>query len=398
MALTEDDIQPQMTRRRPGQSALTTPRDEKDRVEIQSGTEFGITLGTPIALIVRNQDQRPHDYGNSTMDLYPRPSHADWTYLEKYGVKASSGGGRSSARETIGRVAASAIAEKYLTLAHGIEITAFVSSVGNVHLFPPTAIHPSASTNPAFLSLIETVTRAKVDEFVPVRCPDAKAAAQMETVIADFRDRKDSIGGTVTCVIRNVPSGLGEPCFDKMEAMLAHAMLSIPASKGFEIGSGFGGCEVPGSIHNDPFILATEVPPTETGASKNGLPRPKLTTKTNNSGGIQGGITNGAPIYFRVAFKPPATIGQAQQTATYDGEEDGTLEAKGRHDPCVVPRAVPIVEAMAALVVIDSLMAQQARQTSRSLLPPLKNVLPSKMTTVGGEELKKEVNGANGIK
>jgi chorismate synthase len=396
MELTEEDIQPQMTRRRPGQSALTTPRDEKDRVEIQSGTEFGITLGTPIGIIVRNQDQRPHDYGNSTMDLYPRPSHADWTYLEKYGVKASSGGGRSSARETIGRVAASAIAEKYLKLAHGIEITAFVSSVGNVHLFPPTAIHPSASTNPAFLSLIETVTRAKVDEFVPVRCPDAKAAAQMETVIADFRDRKDSIGGTVTCVIRNVPSGLGEPCFDKMEAMLAHAMLSIPASKGFEIGSGFGGCEVPGSTHNDPFILATKVPPTGTGASKNGLPRPKLATKTNNSGGIQGGITNGAPIYFRVAFKPPATIGQAQQTATYEGEENGILEAKGRHDPCVVPRAVPIVEAMAALVIIDSLMAQQARQTSRSLLPPLKNVLPSEKTTVGGEEPKKEINGANG--
>ncbi|KAL2073939.1 hypothetical protein VTL71DRAFT_11265 [Oculimacula yallundae] len=386
MELTEDDIQPQMTRRRPGQSALTTPRNEMDMVEIQSGTEFGITLGTPIAMIVRNKDQRPKDYGNSTMDLYPRPSHADWTYLEKYGVKASSGGGRSSARETIGRVAASAIAEKYLKLAHGIEIVAFVTSVGGKHMFPATVEHPTPSTNPAFLSLIETITREKVDEYVPVRCPDTTAAKVMADHIAEFRDREDSIGGTVTCVIRNVPSGLGEPCFDKMEAMLAHAMLSIPASKGFEIGSGFGGCEVPGSKHNDAFVLAPVVPPMETGASKNGVPRPKLTTKTNNSGGIQGGITNGAPIYFRVAFKPPATIGKAQNTATYDGDEGGVLEAKGRHDPCVVPRAVPIVEAMAALVIVDSLMAQQSRQVTRSLLPPLKqNVLATK-PVVGGEE------------
>jgi chorismate synthase len=398
MELTEADIQPQMTRRRPGQSALTTPRNEKDRVEIQSGTEFGITLGTPIGLLVKNEDQRPKDYGNSTMDLYPRPSHADWTYLEKYGVKASSGGGRSSARETIGRVAAGAIAEKYLKLAHGIEIVAFVSSVGAIHMFPPTATHPTPSTNPAFLSLIQTVTREKVDEFVPVRCPDATLSEKMAEYIAGFRDRKDSIGGQVTCVIRNVPSGLGEPVFDKMEAMIAHAMLSIPATKGFEIGSGFGGCEVPGSVHNDPFILAPEVPPMETGASKNGIPRPKLTTKTNNSGGIQGGITNGAPIYFAVAFKPPATIGQAQQTATYGGEENGILEAKGRHDPCVVPRAVPIVEAMAALVIIDALIAQQARQVTRSLLPPLKQTIPARQTMVGGDDAAAKqaavVNGA----
>ncbi|EPE34825.1 Chorismate synthase, AroC [Glarea lozoyensis ATCC 20868] len=376
MELTEEDIQPQMTRRRPGQSALTTPRNEMDTVEIQSGTEFGITLGTPIAMVVRNKDQRPKDYGNSTMDMYPRPSHADWTYLEKYGVKASSGGGRSSARETIGRVAASAIAEKYLKLSHGIEIVAWTSSVGGIHMFPPTATHPTPSTNPAFLSLIDTITREKVDEFVPVRCPDQAASDRMAEEIAAFRDKSDSIGGTVTCVIRNVPSGLGEPCFDKIEAMLAHAMLSIPASKGFEIGSGFGGCEVPGSIHNDPFILAPEVPPLETGATRNGIPRPRLTTKTNNSGGIQGGITNGAHIYFKVGFKPPATIGQAQNTATYDGDASGTLEAKGRHDPCVVPRAVPIVEAMAALVVVDALMAQQSRQVSRSMLPPLKTNKP----------------------
>lgn len=398
MELTGADIQPQLTRRRPGQSALTTPRDEKDRAEIQSGTEFGVTLGTPIAIIIRNEDQRPKDYGNSTMDLYPRPSHADWTYLEKYGVKASSGGGRSSARETIGRVAAGAIAEKYLRLAHGIEIVAFVSSVGAIHMFPPTATHPTPASNPAFLRLIEKITREKVDEFVPVRCPDATSSEKMAEYIADFRDRNDSIGGQVTCVIRNVPSGLGEPVFDKMEAMLAHAMLSIPATKGFEVGSGFGGCEVPGSIHNDPFILAPEVPPMETGASKNGIPRPKLTTKTNNSGGIQGGITNGAPIYFTVAFKPPATIGQAQQTATYGGEEGGILEAKGRHDPCVVPRAVPIVEAMAAMVIIDALMAQQARQSTRRLLPPLKQTIPPRETAVGGDdESAVQTIGVNGV-
>ncbi|CAI7671954.1 hypothetical protein PENPOL_c004G04546 [Penicillium polonicum] len=368
LELTEADIQPQMTRRRPGQSALTTPRDEKDRVEIQSGTEFGITLGTPIAMVVRNEDQRPKDYGNSTMDLYPRPSHADFTYLEKYGVKASSGGGRSSARETIGRVAAGAIAEKFLSLAHNIEIVAFVSSVGNEHLFPPTPEHPSPSTNPEFLKLIETIDRQTVDSFAPIRCPETAAAERMTKVIEKFRDNHDSIGGTVTCVIRNVPVGLGEPCFDKLEAKLGHAMLSIPATKGFEIGSGFGGCEVPGSIHNDPFIVD------QTADS------PRLTTKTNNSGGIQGGISNGASIYFRVAFKPAATIGQAQTTTTYDGEE-GVLEAKGRHDPCVTPRAVPIVEAMSSLVVMDALMAQYAREGAKNLLPRKPQTIPTHPAT-----------------
>ncbi|KAL4868815.1 hypothetical protein BDV12DRAFT_169093 [Aspergillus spectabilis] len=376
MELTEDDIQPQMTRRRPGQSALTTPRDEKDRVEIQSGTEFGVTLGTPIGMVVRNEDQRPKDYGNKTMDMYPRPSHADFTYLEKYGVKASSGGGRSSARETIGRVAAGAIAEKYLRLSHGVEIIAFTSSVGNEHLFPPTAEHPSPSTNPAFLELIEKIDRNTVDAFAPTRCPNEKAAARMTKVIEHFRDNSDSIGGTVTCVIRNVPVGLGEPCFDKLEAQLAHAMLSIPATKGFEIGSGFAGCEVPGSIHNDPFV-ASEVA-TQLGGIN--TTKQRLVTKTNNSGGIQGGISNGASIYFRVAFKPAATIGQAQQTATYDFG-DGVLEAKGRHDPCVVPRAVPIVEAMSALVVIDSLLAQYARESAKTLLPPLPKTIPTRPTT-----------------
>lgn len=382
MELTEDDIQPQMTRRRPGQSAITTPRNEKDRVLIQSGTEFGVTLGTPIGMMVMNEDQRPKDYGNKTMDLYPRPSHADWTYLEKYGVKASSGGGRSSARETIGRVAAGAIAEKYLRLAYGVEIVAFVSSVGSVHHFPPSAEHPTTSTNPEYLKLLQTIDRKTVDKFLPVRCPDEAVSKKMEECIGGFKERDDSIGGTVTCVIRNAPSGLGEPCFDKLEAMLAHAMLSIPATKGFEIGSGFGGCEVPGSIHNDPFVRAPETP--APGVPDNGYPRPKLTTKTNFSGGIQGGISNGAPIYFRVGFKPPATISQPQTTATYDGESEGVLAAKGRHDPCVVPRAVPIVEAMAALVMMDAVMAQQARHTAKSLLPPLKQTINHPERPQGG--------------
>jgi chorismate synthase len=371
MALTEADIQPQMTRRRPGQSALTTPRDEKDQVQIQSGTEFGVTLGTPIAMIVLNENQRPKDYGNNTMDKFPRPSHADFTYQEKYGIKASSGGGRSSARETIGRVAAGAIAEKYLAEAYGVEIVAFVSSVGPEHLFPPTAEHPTAATNPVFQDLINTITRAEVDTYLPVRCPNAEASTRMAELIAKYRDAQDSIGGTVTCVIRNVPVGIGEPCFDKLEAQLAHAMLSIPATKGFEIGSGFGGSEIPGSIHNDPFTKAPAVPPSAEGLRRPASELPKLVTKTNNSGGIQGGISNGAPIYFRVAFKPPATIGQAQATATYDGE-DSTLNARGRHDPNVVPRAVPIVEAMAALAVMDAVLTQEGRTAARLRIQPLK--------------------------
>ncbi|KHJ32392.1 putative chorismate synthase [Erysiphe necator] len=368
MKLTEEDIQPQVSRRRPGQSQLTTPRNEFDIVQIQSGTEFGVTLGTPIAMIVRNRDQRPKDYGNSTMDLYPRPSHADLTYLEKYGIKASSGGGRSSARETIGRVAAGAIAEKFLKLSHGIEIVAFVSSVGDINLFPPSTEHPYPSLNPLFLSLLNSITRDEVDQFANVRCPDAIMSEKMANEIVKFRDAHDSIGGVVTCVIRNVPSGLGEPVFDKIEAMLAHAMLSIPASKGFEFGSGFDGCKIPGSKHNDAWIQKP-MSKDNSEASSNGFTPSKLETKSNNSGGVQGGITNGAPIYFKVAFKPPATIGKPQETATYNGVE-GVLEAKGRHDPCVVPRAVPIVEAMAALVLMDSLMIQQSRQISKNILQP----------------------------
>ncbi|KAM0351575.1 hypothetical protein ACHAPU_002583 [Fusarium lateritium] len=362
LGLTEADIQPQLNRRRPGQSAITTPRNEKDRVTIHSGTEDGVTLGTPILLTVPNEDQRPKDYGNKTMDLFPRPSHADWTYLEKYGVKASSGGGRSSARETIARVAAGAVAEKWLKEAYGIEIIAFVTSVGNIKLFGDS---DSMSSDPAFLSLAETITREEVDENLPVRCPDDAAGRAMEQRIAELRDAHDSTGGTVTCVIRNAPSGLGEPCFDKLQATLAHAMMSIPAVKAFELGSGFQGAEMTGSKHNDSFVPA---PALDAAAAKTGIPRSKLQTKTNHSGGIQGGISNGMPIFFKVGFKPPATISQDQTTALYDGSGEGVLSAKGRHDPCVVPRAVPIVEGMAALVIADAIMAQHARQMANDVM------------------------------
>lgn len=344
MSLTEDDIQPQLSRRRPGQSKLSTPRNEKDKVEIQSGTEFGKTLGTPIGMIVKNEDQRPHDY--SDMDNYPRPSHADFTYLEKYGIKASSGGGRSSARETIGRVAAGAIAEKFLKQLSNVEIVAFVTQIGTIKM-------DRNPLDPKFQHILNTITREKVDAAGPIRCPDASVAGDMVHEIEKYRGEKDSIGGVVTCVIRNVPTGLGEPCFDKLEALLAHAMLSIPASKGFEIGSGFAGVEVPGSKHNDPFFYDED--------SK------KLRTKTNNSGGIQGGISNGENIYFSVPFKSAATISQEQPTATYDGK-DGVLAAKGRHDPSVTPRAVPIVEAMAALVLADAVLLQKSREFTQSIV------------------------------
>eukprot|EP00041_Stephanoeca_diplocostata_P022630 m.541868 g.541868 ORF g.541868 m.541868 type:complete len:436 (+) comp22113_c1_seq6:40-1347(+) len=312
LELTEDDIQPQLTRRRPGQSKLSTPRDEKDRVKIMSGTEFGKTLGTPIGLMVHNKDQRPGDYGS--VQKNPRPSHADYTYNVKYGIHASSGGGRSSARETIGRVAAGAIAEKWLKQRFGVEIVAWVSSVGEETLADDEVD-------------MDTVTRGQVDATLPVRCASEAAVERFSKVIAAARDDHDSVGGTITCVCRGLPTGLGEPCFDKMEAKLAHAMLSIPATKGFEIGSGFDGTKCRGSAHNDMFVKKGD----------------KLGTSTNRSGGIQGGITNGEPIYFRVAFKPPATIGKTQETATYDGEAS-VLAAKGRHDPCVVTRAISIVE------------------------------------------------------
>ncbi|KAM0755095.1 chorismate synthase [Meredithblackwellia eburnea MCA 4105] len=359
MPLVASDIQTQLTRRRPGQSALTTPRNEADEVHLQSGIESNVTLGTPIGLLVKNKDQRPHDYTET--DLYPRPSHADWTYLLKYGVKASSGGGRSSARETIGRVAAGAIAEKYLKLAYGVEIVAFVSSVGSIHM--PTSKTDDGDVDEEYLTFLDGITRETVDKN-NIRCPHVESAKLMEERILKSSEAKDSIGGTVTCVIKRSPVGLGEPVFDKLEAVLAHAMLSIPATKGFEIGSGFKGTELPGSIHNDPFVKK---------------PDGTLGTKTNRSGGIQGGISNGENIYFKVAFKSPATISQAQETSQYNGEK-GVLAARGRHDPCVVPRAVPIVEAMAALVIMDAVLIQNSRKAASALLPPLAEPLPPSMS------------------
>lgn len=344
MELSESDIQPQLSRRRPGQSKLSTPRNEKDQVHIQSGTENGLTLGSPIGMLVQNEDHRPNDY--SETDLYPRPSHADWTYIQKYGVKSSSGGGRSSARETIGRVAAGAIAEKILTKANNVEIVAFVSSIGEIAM-------DRNPLNPKFQNILNTITRDEIDETGPIRCPDETVRDEMVKVIEKYRDSKDSIGGVVTCVIRNSPIGLGEPCFDKLEATLAHAMLSLPATKGFEFGSGFIGTTIPGSKHNDAFIYDEE--------------SSRLKTKTNNSGGIQGGISNGENIYFSVAFKSAATISQEQETVTYDGKS-GVLAARGRHDPSVTPRAVPIVEAMAALVLVDQLLIQKSREFGHSIV------------------------------
>ena len=329
LALTEADIQPQLDRRRPGQSTLATERNEADRVTIFSGVENGLTLGTPIGLIVANKDQKPSDYKH-LRDI-PRPSHADYTYQSKYGIRAASGGGRASARETIGRVAAGAIAEKWLMERYGTEIVAWVESVGDIEA-------PGIDTN--------GIRRQDVEQN-PVRCPHRETAADMAAAIGRARDASDSLGGIVRCVCRQVPRGLGEPVFDKTEAALARAMLSIPATKGFEIGSGFAGTRLPGSAHNDMFV------------KKGG----QLGTATNNSGGVQGGVTNGEPIVFRVAFKPPATIGKPQNTVDFDGNPV-VLEAKGRHDPCVVMRAVPIVETMAALVLADLALIQQTRQGS----------------------------------
>jgi chorismate synthase len=326
MELSEADLQTQLTRRRPGQSSVNTPRDEKDRVSILSGVENGRTLGTPIGLFVPNQDQRPGDYGE--MQQIPRPSHADFTYQNKYGIRASSGGGRSSARETIGRVAAGAIAEKWLRETYGVEIVAWVSSCGEIE---------AREVDPDIL------TREQVDQNI-IRCPDPEAAERMIERVMALREEGDSIGGVLNAVVRNAPVGLGEPVFDKLEAKLAQAMLSIPATKGFEIGSGFAGARMKGSEHNDPFVWKGS----------------RLGTSTNHSGGIQGGISNGEPILFRVAIKPPATISKAQPTADFSGQ-DTVLEAKGRHDPFVVNRAVPIVETMTAMVLMDMALMQRSR-------------------------------------
>lgn len=326
LELSVDDLQAQLDRRRPGQGKLTSDRRESDQVEILSGLADGLTLGSPIALVVRNRDARPADY--TVHQDIPRPSHADWTTLEKYGIKSSSGGGRASARETWARVAGGCIAEKWLTAEFGVEIVAWVQSVGEA--------------GPANVDVLN-VTRDQVD-LSEIRCGDPKVAGAMTDAVMAARQDSDSIGGVISCVCRGVPVGWGEPVFDKLEALLGAAMLSIPAVKGFEIGSGFAGSRMRGSDHNDPFVKKGQ----------------GLGTITNRSGGIQGGISNGEPIVFRVAFKPPATIGIAQQTADYSGG-DAVLEAGGRHDPCVVPRAVPIVEAMAALVLADLAMIQRTR-------------------------------------
>ena len=326
IALQEEDVQAQLDRRRPGQSHLTTDRGEADKVAILSGVEHGKTLGVPIALFVVNKDQRPGDY--QSLRTVPRPSHADYTYQVKYGIRSSSGGGRASARETIARVAAGTVAEKMIRQLAGIDIVAWVSSVGPLDA-------------PAFDWA--DINRSDVDGHA-VRCPHQETAEAMAEIIMEAKDQGNSLGGMITCVCRNVPAGLGEPVFDKMEALLAHAMLSIPATKGFEIGSGFAGTRMRGSEHNDPFVL------------KEG----RLGTATNNSGGVQGGITNGEPIVFRVAFKPVATIGLEQETVDFDGNPT-MLKARGRHDPCVLPRAVPIVESMAALVLGDMLLQQKMR-------------------------------------
>lgn len=325
LPITPEEVQVELDRRRPGQSRLTTPRAETDQVEFLSGVFEGQTLGTPLAMLVRNKDARPTAYTHMR-DIY-RPSHADYTYEAKYGIRAWHGGGRASARETIGRVAAGAVARKLLFQVARTEVLAWVDSVHSV----------DADVD------ADTVTRDSV-EASATRCPDPVAAAAMVEAIDRARREQDSLGGTVCCIVRNVPAGLGEPVFDKLDADLAGAMLSIPATKGFEIGSGFAGTRLRGSEHNDPFEPGPD-----------GRPR----TTTNRSGGVQGGITNGEDIYFRVAFKPTATISKPQQTVNRDNEAV-TLEAQGRHDPCVLPRAVPIVEAMTCLVLADHLLRQRA--------------------------------------
>ena len=328
LELDLEAIQADLDRRRPGQSHITTPRKEADQVEVLSGLLDGsTTLGTPIAMLVRNKDQRPGDYKDMAMAF--RPSHADATYQVKYGIQARSGGGRASARETIGRVAAGAIAKQLLRKAGGTEVLAWVK---RIHTIEANGIDPTA------------VSLEQVEANI-VRCPDAPVAAQMiERIEAIGRDG-DSCGGVIECVVRNPAMGLGMPVFDKLEADLAKAVMSLPATKGFEIGSGFGGTLLKGSEHNDAFL------PTDDG---------RLQTATNNSGGIQGGISNGEPIVIRVAFKPTATIRKEQQTVDSEGNAT-TLAGKGRHDPCVLPRAVPMVEAMVALVLADHLLRQQGQ-------------------------------------
>ncbi len=335
LALEPSDLQVDLDRRRPGQSRLVTQRQESDTAEILSGTFAGYTTGTPIAVLVRNADARAGAYEH-LRDVY-RPSHADYTYDTKYGFRNWAGGGRASARETVARVAAGAIARKLLAEAVGVEVLAWVRSVHSIE----------ADIDRCTVSLPDV-------EADPTRCPDPAAAALMTEAIKAARNDGDSLGGIVECVCRNVPAGLGEPVFDKLEAALAGAVLSLPAAKGFEIGSGFAGTRLTGLSHNDPFVLSDDEG------------QRVIRTASNHSGGVQGGITNGEDIVFRVAFKPTSTIASPQQTVTRAAEST-TLAARGRHDPCVLPRAVPMVEAMALLVLADHWLRQQATD----VLPPL---------------------------
>jgi len=321
--IDEDFIQHELDRRRPGQSKIVTQRKEADTVQLLSGVFEGKSTGMPIGMIIMNSDARSHDYSHIA-DKF-RPSHADYTFQAKYGTRDYRGGGRSSARETAARVAAGAIAKLFLQ-AHGISVFAYVSQVGNLQL--------SKSYEDIDLGLIESN---------PVRCPDPALAAEMETLIKAVRKDGDTIGGVVSAVVFGCPPGLGEPVFDKLHADLAKAVLSINACKGFEYGSGFAGVTMRGSEHNDAFYQDGGV----------------VKTRTNHSGGIQGGISNGMPIYFRAAFKPVATIVQDQESVNEAGEAV-TVAGKGRHDPCVLPRAVPIVEAMTALVLADHLLRQRS--------------------------------------
>lgn len=324
--LNPGQIQIDLDRRRPGQSKITTPRKEADRCEILSGVFGGKTTGTPISVLVRNEDARPEAYRE--METLYRPSHADYTYQAKYGIRNHEGGGRSSARETIGRVAGAAVAKQvFKKMAPKLEVVAYVRQVHKL----------VAKVEPSRVSFKEVESNI-------VRWPDAKDAQRVIRLIERMRAEGDSVGGVVECVIRNCPVGLGEPVFDRLEADLAKAMLSLPATKGFEIGSGFSCATLKGSEHNDPFVM------------KGG----RVRTLSNRSGGVQGGISNGEDIFFRVAFKPVATITRAQKTVSVSGRSD-ELKARGRHDPCVLPRAVPMVEAMAHLVLMDHFLRHRAQ-------------------------------------
>lgn len=326
LEISADDIQKELDRRKPGQSDITSPRKEEDKINLLSGVFNGQTTGTPLLLLAYNKDVKSEDYNNLT-ELY-RPGHADYTFEKKYGIRNPYGSGRASARETLARVAAGAIAQKYLKEKLEIEFVSFVEQVGNIK----TVID------------FNTVTRQDIEKNI-IRCPDENIAEQMITLIKEVKADNDSIGGIIRGVIKNVPAGLGEPVFDKIPAELAKAMMSINATKGFEFGSGFAGVTMRGSQHNDEMYVDENE---------------KVRTRTNNAGGTLGGITNGENIYFRVAFKPVSTIGKKQQTINRS-KKNVALEAAGRHDPCVLPRAVPIVDAMAALVIMDHYLRHKAQ-------------------------------------